>query len=66
MINRLPKEFRLSATNGSTKHDRAVDSTPQWLRSAVAASGRCIARRPMAALGAAFVTGMVVGRWVKR
>jgi hypothetical protein len=66
MINRLPKEFRLPAVNGSAKHGRAIDSAQPWFERLVAASGRCIARHPLPALGAALVTGIVVGRWVKR
>lgn len=66
MINRLPKQFLVSAANGSAKNGQDALAAPSWLQRAVDAGGRCIARRPVASLSAALITGIVVGRLVKR
>jgi hypothetical protein len=65
MINRLPQEFRLPAAN-ETHKARPLERTPTWMRRGIVCGGRCIAKRPIAALSVAFISGAVMGRLVKR
>ena len=68
MINRLPNEYRVTAANGRSRTAHADEPTapPGWAQRAVLASGRCIAHYPAAALAAAILTGLIVGRLVKK
>ena len=65
MINRLPKEFRLPTANG-VKHIAGADAAASVAHRAVASAARCISNYPVAALGIAFLAGLVAGRVVKR
>jgi ElaB/YqjD/DUF883 family membrane-anchored ribosome-binding protein len=63
MINRLPKQFQVSSTNGVRTAESVTEDRP---RTIMERAGRCIGHYPVAALGAAFVVGLVLGRIVKR
>jgi hypothetical protein len=66
MINRLPKSFWLPAANGVSVHESPLEKTDELPHRMVHAAARCIGNYPVAALGAAFVAGMLVGRVVKK
>ncbi len=66
MINRLPKSFWLPTANGTKSppscSSQALNAPERWAQ----AAARCIGDYPVAALGAAFVAGLLMGRMVKR
>jgi hypothetical protein len=64
MINRLPKTD-VGHPNGRMHKPSAVPpaSMPQRV---VQSAARCIGEHPVAALGLAFLTGLLLGRVVKR
>jgi hypothetical protein len=64
MINRLPKEFQVSATNG--KHRAPAAAAVEFKNRMLTSAARCITNYPVASLGVALVAGMFVGRLVKR
>jgi hypothetical protein len=63
MINRLPKRFQVSSSNGARIAEPFGEERP---RNLVDKAGRCIGRHSVVVLGAAFVIGLVLGRIVKR
>jgi hypothetical protein len=66
MINRLPLEFRLPKAPRTAAHETADQSR---LRSAgkatVQKAARCIRSYPVASLASAFLSGLIIGIWVK-
>jgi hypothetical protein len=66
MINRLPKSFWLPAANGAGAHESPLEKAEEVPKRVIAAAARCIGTYPVAALGAAFMAGLVVGRVVKQ
>ena len=64
MINRLPKEFQVSTTNG--KHRAPAAAAVELKDRMLTSAARCIFNYPVASLGVAFVAGMIIGRLVKR
>jgi hypothetical protein len=67
MINRLPLEFR-SPGNGRKSTARPPDAaaSPGIASAVCRRSSQYIVDYPVAALGAAFVTGLLLARLVKR
>jgi hypothetical protein len=65
MINRLPKEFQVPPANGK-RRSGAVAAAANLKQKLVTNAAHCIGSYPLAALGAAFLTGLIVGRLVKR
>jgi ElaB/YqjD/DUF883 family membrane-anchored ribosome-binding protein len=63
MINRLPKQFQMPTANGA--HARATGDAAGKSR-LVEKAARCIGDHPLAALGSAFVVGLLLARLVKR
>jgi ElaB/YqjD/DUF883 family membrane-anchored ribosome-binding protein len=53
----------VSSTNGVRTAESVTEDRP---RTIMERAGRCIGHYPVAALGAAFVVGLVLGRIVKR
>ena len=66
MINRLPKEFQVPLVNGAQDVRAAAAAATKLPRRFLSQAARCVGDHPVAALGAAFVVGMVIGRLVKR
>ena len=72
MNNRLPKTFvNGGATNGRHSGGRTADFTSQSFvrstgRQAFRAAGRSIGAYPVVSLAAAFVTGIILGKWIKK
>jgi hypothetical protein len=65
MINRLPKSYLMPAPNGEKAHARAAHTNSFWQRS-IEGAAKCIGDYPLAAIGTAFLVGLVVGRVIKR
>jgi hypothetical protein len=66
MINRLPKEFQVPRVNGARNVRAAAATVSKMPRHFLGQAARCVGEHPIAALGAALVAGMIIGRWVKR
>jgi hypothetical protein len=67
MINRLPLEFRLPGNGRKSSEEYSEPASDGSLVSSVSRrSARYIADYPVVALGAAFVTGLILARLVKR
>jgi hypothetical protein len=62
MINRLPNPYQATHPNGKHPRPAAPDKKSQL----AAKAARCIGSYPAAALGMAFVAGLIIGRMVKR
>jgi hypothetical protein len=70
MKNRLPKTFAAVVTNGYRLSGRAAASAAQPAAStgkrALTAAGRSIGAHPVVSLAAAFITGLIVAKWIKK
>ena len=69
MINRLPKEYAVDGPRTAAA-GRAAGELPSERKSLstklLDASANCVGTHPVASLGAAFLTGILLGKWVKR
>jgi ElaB/YqjD/DUF883 family membrane-anchored ribosome-binding protein len=70
MINRLPDGFKVTTPTGGVKpagelvgEREAASSFPTRL---LGAAANTVGKRPLASLGVAFVTGILLGKLVKR
>jgi hypothetical protein len=66
MINRLPKEFRLPAPNGTRNGADSLDRGAGLTRRLRASAERCITQHPILVLSTALIMGLIAGRIVKR
>jgi hypothetical protein len=69
MINRLPVEYRVPQKNHAAEETNELPKSSQpvgfFSRLGVKAT-RCIGGHPAASLAAACVSGLALGRWIKR
>lgn len=66
MINRLPKEFQAPPVNGVKSAPPTEGKASRLSKRVMGQATRCIGDYPIAALSAAFLAGLVIGRMVKR
>jgi hypothetical protein len=66
MINRLPLEFRVSASPNGHPATARPDGTGSSLgERVIGRAAACIGNYPAASLATAFLGGLAIGRWVK-
>jgi hypothetical protein len=69
MINRLPREYAVDGPRTGAPAAGTVE-TPGERKSLsnklLDASANCVGTHPVASLGVAFLTGILLGKWVKR
>lgn len=70
MNNRLPQPFPQMGGNGHQvlppRTATASAQPPKMSKRIVTAAAHSVGRRPIAILAAAFVTGIFLGKWIKR
>lgn len=70
MKNRLPKAFEAGTANGHRLSSRAARKADQQTvltrKRALAVAGHSIGAHPVVSLTAAFVTGLIVAKWMRK